>query len=377
MKRIVTLFLALSLALTGCSKKDFLPVSHDARTVELMLTMGLDKGEKGQLKMTVSGGSAQEGETQKEPVILSGQGETLARALLQIQTQSDYYVSYGHVNGCLVGEETAKAGVENLLDFLERDTETRLNTYFYVVKGGTAEELMQGSSSESGAIPDRLEAMELDASLLSDSYSYTVKDFLVQMEDNGCALAPAIRMGEKEAESCGYACFQDGKLIGWFDKDVSRGVNLLENHLSGGTVTGTLPDGSAVSIRLEGAKCSWKPEFQGDTLKKLTAQIKTSGALAEFQGDGDLTQERVWQEMDRFLMETLAGEAQAILAQCQQWNADVLHLESQAELADPARHRQIQAGWDSWFPNLELAVEVEGQVNRTYDIGQTIKGGAK
>ena len=376
MKRIVTLFLALSLALTGCSKKNFIPPSHDARTVELMLTMGLDKGEKGRVKMTVSGGSAQEGETKKEPVILSGQGETLAQALLQIQTQSDYYVSYGHVDGCLVGEDTAKEGVEALLDFVERDTEMRLNTYFYVVKGGTAEDLMRRSNSEEGSIPDRLEAMELDASLLSDGYSYTVKDFLVQMEDNGCALAPAIRMGEKEAESCGYACFQEDQLIGWFEKEVSRGVNLLENHMSGGTVTGTLPDGSAVSIRLEGAKCRWEPEFQGDRLVKLTAKIHTGGALEEFQGEADLSREQVWQEMDRLLRDTLTGEAQTVLDQCQQWNADLLHLESQAELAAPARHRQIAECWDSWFPDLELAVEIDCSVDRTYDIAQTVKGEA-
>ncbi len=377
MKRLLMLFLPLCLLLAGCGKKNFLPTSHDARTVELMLTMGLDYNEDGQVQMTVSGGLAQEGETKKAPIILSGTGETLSSALLEIQTQSDYYVSYGHVDGCLVGEDTAKAGVETLLDFLERDTEMRLNTYFYVVKGGSAADLMEKSNSEEASIPDRLQAMELDASLLSDSYSYTVKDFLVQMENNGCALAPAIQMGEKEAESQGYACFQDGALIGWFEKDVSRGVNLLQNHLDGGTVTGALSDGSLVSIRLEQAECDWEPEFQGDTLKKLTAKIRASGALEEFRGSGNLSQEQIWVEMDRFLEQVLGKEAQTVLDQCQSWNADLLHLEGQTELKAPSRHRDLEKNWDSWFPELELAVELECSVDRTYDIAQTVKGGAK
>lgn len=197
------------------------------------------------------------------------------------------------------------------------------------------------------------------------------------MESNGCALAPAIQMGEEEAENCGYACFQDGALIGWFDKDISRGVNLLQNHMNGGTVTGTLSDGSAVSIRLESTKCSWKAEFQGDTLKKLTAQIQANGALEEFRGSANISDEGTWDEMDEFLKECLREKAIAVLEQCQAWNADLLHLESQAELAAPSKHRAIRENWDSWFPDLELAVELECSVNRTYNIAQSMKGGAK
>ncbi len=377
MKRIWMLSLSLCLLLTGCDRGRFLPASHDVQAVELMLTMGLDSREDGLVEMTVSGGKAQEGETEKEPVVLSGKGETLSGALLEIQTQSDYYVSYGHVDGCLIGEAAAREGAETLLDFLERDTETRLNTYCYIVKGGTAGDLIRQSNSEEGSISDRLQAMELDASLLSESYSYTVKDFLVQLEDNGCSLVPAIRMGAEEAENCGYACFRQGRLIGWFEKDVSRGVNLLENHLEGGTVTGTLSDGSVVSLRLEEAECSWEPEFQGDTLKKLTARIRVSGALEEVRGSADLSGEQVWAEMDRLVEEKLGAEAEKILDQCQSWDADLLHLESQAELAAPSKHRELREHWDSWFSELDLAIELECTVDRTYNITQTAKGGTR
>jgi Ger(x)C family germination protein len=365
-KRIL-LSLLLALTLTGCSG-NFLPSGHDVQMVELMETMGLDVGADG-LTMTVSGGG------REENVVRTGTGTTLSQALLDIQTQSDCYVSYGHVNGVLIGEDTAREGISSLLDFLQRDSELRLNTYLYVVRDGTAQEVLEQSEETGTQVADRLKAMELDAALVSDSYPYNLKDVLVGLEDNGCALIPALTLGEEEAQSCGYACLQNGVLLGWMEPEIARGVNLLENHVDQGTVTGTVGD-TLVSVRLEGASCSWEPQWEGDTLVGLSAKIQVTGSLEEVQGSLDLMQENSWRQVEHMVSLTLGEECAEVLGQFQRWNGDFLHLKNQVELAEPGKKALVEENWERWFSELPLEVVVTCGVDRTFDIAETLGGTA-
>jgi Ger(x)C family germination protein len=361
----ILLGVLLALTLTGCSG-NFLPTGHDVQMVELMETMGLDAEEDG-LTMTVSGGG------REETVVRTGTGKTLAQALTEIQTQSDCYVSYGHVSGVLIGEETARQGISALLDFLQRDAELRLNTYLYIVRDGTAQEVLEQSEENGVQVADRLKAMELDAGLVSDSYPYNLKDVLVGLEDNGCALVPALTLGEEEAQSDGYACLQNGALLGWIEPQYARGVNVLENHVEQGTMTVTVED-TLVSIRLEGASCSWEPKLDGDALTGLTARIQVTGSLEEVAGSLDVTREETWRQVERMVSLTIGEECAQVLAQSQRWDADFLHLKNKVELAEPGKKALIEEQWESWFPDLQLEVVVTCGVDRTYDIVGTLEG---
>ncbi len=367
MKKLCWLLLVFPL-LTGCNG-GLLPQGHDIGTLELMQTMGLDLGQDGAgsktLRVTVSGEAGQGA--------LSGEAETVFGALLEIQLQSKKYLTYGHTTSCILGEAAAEAGMEELLDFLERDTEMRLNTRFYVARGCTAEELIQGAASEDISVSDRLDSLETDEQLTSASYPYTLLEFVTQLERTGSGLVSALELGENGVESSGYACISRGTLAGWLDEDISQGVNLLTGHLKSGNISGTLSDGSVVSLRLSAARCEWDTTFQGETLQGLTATAYVTASLEELRGDADLSDPAVWQELDRLLSEKLSEKANAVLTQSQAWNADFLQLVDRAALAAPARHRLIEKYWAEWFPTLTLCARVEGAVTRTYNITRSLK----
>lgn len=202
MKRIAALTLALCLTLTGC-QGDFLPYARDIEAIELIRTLGIDVGEKQEnVMVTVSGGVQRTGDNGQgeKPSLFSQEGRTLYDACSVIQTFSDDYISFGHVTEWVLGEDVARQGVTNLLDFMERDEQMRLSTKVFVVKGGTAEELLRSVATEKSAATDRLSAIELDYQLKSIAYPYTVKELLSQLEENGCGLVPALVLEGKEGQ---------------------------------------------------------------------------------------------------------------------------------------------------------------------------------
>jgi spore germination protein KC len=361
-----------ALLLSGCQSTlplaRLLPTGHDVQTVELIQTLGIDVSEDGKLVVTGSGASGTEGDT---PQLLTGTGTTLSAALLELQTQSDHYVSYGHVEGYLIGEEAAKQGIADLVDLLERDTELRLSTDLYLVRGGTAGELMEQSSGGDSSISQRLEAMALDSTLLLDLEPYTLKDLLIDLEE-GAALVPAISMGEEEAQRDGYACFRGDALVGWLEEKEARGVCLLRGQVEGASISLTLPDGSEAALRLEQGDCQWQPEFQGDTLKKLTGNLTVTAAVAELRGGLDLSTSAGWEELETALAKQIWQEGSNILTKSQAWSADFLRLSQKVALAQSADHTRIEARWGDWFPELELELVVTCQVDRTYDIENSL-----
>ena len=415
MKRMAALVVALCLALTGC-QGDFLPYARDIEAIELLRTLGVDAAEDGEeLVVTVSSGVQHTGAGGQadKPVVFSQTGQTIYEACNTIQTFSDAYIFFGHVTEWVLGEDVARRGMTNLVDYMERDAQMRLNTKVFVVKDGRAEDLLKGLATDAAAATDRLSAIELDYQLKSIAYPYTVKELLSQMEENGCGLVPALVLEDKQAEqngdeqggrpasfdavetagsgqgegqgkesvegeeksvrSVGYGYFKDNRLAGFLDEDASRGVNLLLNQVRNGTVQVEMPDGGVVALRIVKSRCDWIPQMEKGVLTGMTARLAVDADVAEVwrknspEDAGML--ELLQQELDRAVKE-LAEQALEI---SQREQADFLHLERSAAIEQPWFHSELEEHWDEWFPNLDFAVEVDGTVKRSYDISNPMK----
>ena len=125
--------LALCLLLCGC---DGLPRAREMGDMALLRTMGVD-GDGQSVSLSVSTGPRAKGlQAEGQPaLVLSAKGDSLSSACLSLQGQSDSYVFFGHVDQLLVGEELARQGLTELLDYLERDVELRLSSRLWLIRG--------------------------------------------------------------------------------------------------------------------------------------------------------------------------------------------------------------------------------------------------
>lgn len=392
-KGLLILLLAWALFLGLSSwNSDILPVTRDITQVKLIRTLALDKGEGAALRLTASGNIQKQGNDgqSQPPLILTQEAMTISGGCSGLQQQSDGFVEFGHLAECVIGEELARTELLQLADFVARDFSMRMESKVFVVAGATGEEAVQGAASKSSALTDRLTAISQNRSLGGRKWPYTFRQLISQLEDNGCGLVPVLTLTdnpdfdpegkgeepEKEINFTGLAFLKEGNLADFLTPEESKGAALLTNQDQLDMVELTLEDGTPVGVQLVYAQRSLEPAFdeQGQ-LTGLTIRIKAKGELSEVSGPASPTDAQSLEQMRQGFLEQLRLWAQAALDRSQKEGADFLHLRRELICRSSLHSGQIQKGWDTWFPEIQLKVVVEGQVERSYDVDRPMEKG--
>ena len=394
-KGLLALLLAWALFL-GLSSwdSDVLPITRDITQVKLIRTLALDKGEGAALRLTASGNIQKQGNDgqSQPPLILTQEAMTISGGCSGLQQQSDGFVEFGHLAECVIGEELARTELLQLADFVARDFSMRMESKLFVVAGATGEEAVQGAASKSSALTDRLTAISQNRSLGGRKWPYTFRQLISQLEDNGCGLVPVLTLTdnpdfdpegkgeepEKEINFTGLAFLKEGNLADYLTPEESKGAALLTNQDQLDMVELTLEDGTPVGVQLVYAQRSLEPAYdeQGQ-LTGLTIRIKAKGELSEVSGPASPTDAQSLEQMRQGFSEQLRLWAQAALDRSQKEGADFLHLRRELICRSPLHSRQIQENWDDWFPEITLKTEVEGEVERSYDVDRPMEEGMK
>lgn len=381
-KRIFLLLLTfpLSITLSGCAHLTVLPIARDIANVQLMRTMALDEGEDGKIKVTVSGDvrPGGDGGGNQPPVILKEESETVFGAVLHIQTYGDGYVSFGHISQCILSGAAAQSerGAVELLDFLQRDFETRMTTDLYLTEEKAAADILTETASETESATERLESLRRDFGLESQGWRVTAGDFLQDMAENGCGLVPILKLEKAEdgttivSESMGW--FRNEKFRGKLTAEQSRGAAILEEKLESGGVELTMSDGTLLGLRLTGARCRWRPIWEGDRLTGIEVKVSMTADLAEAQGQVDLFRPEVMKEAERRLSGIITGELREVLSLSQGEKTDFLHLKRKIAGKSPSKYRILDTNWERWFPDVPIRIETDCDIRRSYDVTNPI-----
>lgn len=361
--------------LTGCSPS-FLPQAQEISNVQLMRTIAVDDASEGQIKVTVSSGVQQEESGSKAPLILQQEAQTVFSACQAIQKNGNGHVSYGHVSECVVGKQAAEAGIDRVLDYIQRDFEMRLDTMIFLADQERAEDVVTKAVSHGMAVTDRLQEISRELPLKSQSWPCTVREFLVDEYDNGWAIMPMVKLQKEQdgysISSSGVALFYKTKLVEELDTDTSRGACLLLNEGKVAYEDVKLKDGSMVGLKITEEGCHWKDEWKGDQLSALTAEVRVSADLAEVSGTVALEQEAVFQEIEQKLASAVTQKVKAALEMEKKYG-DFLHLRRSLEVQNPGKVRLIQDQWDEWRKSIPFRVTTKAIVERSYDVDRGVE----
>lgn len=392
-KGLIALLLGAMLFL-GLSSwdSDVLPQTRDITQVKLIRTLALDQGEGADLRLTASGNLQKQGKegSAQPPLILTQEAMTMAGGCSGLQQQSDGFVEFGHLAECVVGEELARTQLLQLADFVARDFSMRMESKLFVVAGATGEDAVMGAASKSSALTDRLTAISQNRTLGGRKWPYTFRQLLSQLEDNGCGLIPVLTLTdnpdydpegegeepEKRVDLTGLAFLKEGNLSDFLTPEESKGAALLTNQDQLDVVELTMEDGTKVGVQLVYAQRSLEPEFdETGRLVRLNLRIRARGELSEVSGGESPTEAAQLEQMRQGFSSQLEHWAQAALDRSQQAGADFLHLRRELICCSPLHSTALQQSWDSWFPDLEMQVVVEGRVERSYDVDRPIEEG--
>lgn len=381
MKRTALLFLLLSsLLLQGCAGNPvFGDDSREIDQLELVETVGFDAAGE---MTTVTASTAASG----EPVLLKNTAETVSRAVREMQNYTDkQYIFYGHTAHVLIGEEAAKESLTRYLDYLERDSEMRLDTKLYIVRDGTAEEAITAVSGGKETVGDLLASLDRDVELLSESYVFDCREIAQQLAKRSCALIAAVRLERTEnilnsedgmtIQSSGYAVIQNGRLLDYLDTELARGVNLLIDRTGSDVIEAPDGAGNVFAARLTESKAKYIPQFADGELTGLHIGILLRCNLDELRSPLDIFDETVVQTMEESISSVELARTLAVWEKMQAWKCDFCDIQTRVRQAAPLRTDRMQESWAGIFPELNYEITVKTVLERTNDVGLSPLGG--
>ncbi|MEW9673363.1 Ger(x)C family spore germination protein [Ammoniphilus sp. 3BR4] len=275
----VLLLLANSFLLSGCWDRT------EVNDLALVVGVGIDKKDKKTVELTVEfsvpkalgggggGGGGSAGGGGPQTLVRSGEGNTVADAISDLQEKIPRDVFWGHAKVIVIGEKAAKEGIREHLDFFSRQPQTRLRAHVFVAKGKAKDVMallppLEGSSSE---VLRELAKSEILADV-------TLKELFQML--TGDAQAAALPMvsrlppgeGLEPQQTIAYinrtAIFKKDKMIGQISDKLTRGVLWFRNEIQQATVTVKTEKGKGyISTTLLRANTELIPKIEGGKWK--------------------------------------------------------------------------------------------------------------
>ena len=233
-----------------------------------------------------------------ERILFKGTGKTVFEAVRTMNATSSFKLNYTQNKAIIFTQKAAELGLDNFIDFLDRDQELLIRPYIAVYLGD----------------PEKL--MKLN--ILQDKY---IGSFLVQLVENIGASSRAVKLSlnqfynqrgmgdrtnvvtviditkdslEAKLQVNGGAVIKDDKMVSILSREEGQGFNFLMNSISGGTLEITNPCDINKFITLEILKNKTKTEISYyDNVVHLKKKIKLKVDFAEAQKNIILTKENI------------------------------------------------------------------------------------
>lgn len=395
MKKL-TVLIFISLFLTaGCTKYNF--GRTEINKILFVNAVGIDKAEDGSDDIIVSsatknikpasGSIGESSDSKTKANILTSRGATNAEAIRNLSAFSDKRVFYGHAEYILVGENAAKDDMLKYIDLFNRDHEIRLNSKVLIVKGNTALCALREIGNEDIFVGDLLESLLSNKDKLSISDEIHIVDTMNMFDYPYMSpYIPCIEIvsgnyedsGEQSnidrLKLSGFALFKGEKLFGYITDRMARGFNWVRGKIRSGIIVVKEPGGQSVSLEITESKTKIIPKLTGGKLS-IAINIRLSTNVISIKGTKNIFKKDILDYLENQQEETVKKEAEDILSFAKENNMDIFPISYEVYRKYPVLWESIKNDWDKIFPELEISVNIDSVINRTYDIEEPIRSG--
>lgn len=388
-KKSISFIVILILFLSGC---EGLPKKIPLDSIQAILVVGLDVYED-MVELTVVGVGSQpgsEGDKGKDAVkIYEASGRSVFEAKQNLSLYNDKHLIWAHLEYIIIGEETARRGIADHMDFFIRNHENRLTDELVIAKDMSAREFINSVDSVEPKMNEKLRHLFNDVEVQSVSKNMTIKDWLIRYQsDTMMMVLPVMetidkskkeessKEGEppkKDVHSAGYAIFdKDTKLIDYATLRCSRGINWLSDKIKSAVVVIDI-DGKEI-LSAEILKSKTKLDITEDA-KTLDVDIQLTFNIPEYTGHEDLYDVEHVARIKRKIEEIIELEVMDTMTYLQFLDADVVEIGKVYYHKYPENWPIVKSTWQNLFKEMKINVKVNSNVRNTYNIINPMKKG--
>ncbi len=343
----------------------------------IMQGIGIDVTNSG-FKVTVeilnneqSGSPGGNGNSDNKTKIYSADGSTVGEALRKLITKSGNEPMFAHNRVIVIGEEAANRNLSDILDFFERNYDSRASQLLCIAKNTTGETVIRAKLLTDSIKSKILENMLEESAKQSLVPKVRIIDAVNYMKDETSGICiPAVKV-EKNGENENYdldgcALFgTDSTFSMYIDSQTAEGIAILNDKIEEGVISADLPNGQKASFYINKGKSKYEIT-QVNGVLHYNLKVAISCDLEGVQGDDYFsTDTGVLETFQTAVGESLCKKAENTLVVLQgRHGADVVRYGKRLRLRENDLYHNIKSDWNKIFPEIKLTITADVTIRR-------------
>ncbi|NBI05964.1 Ger(x)C family spore germination protein [Senegalia massiliensis] len=310
-------------------------------------------------------------------------GKTVFEALRKLTRDVPRKVYLGHLMILMIGEELAKEGIIDVLDFFSRDHELRTDFYIVVTKDSMATDVLNVLTAiekiPAEKLYDSLEmaekswgnvrAVQLDQ-LISDLIN-TGKDAILtgvsligQKQDNNSMENVNEVKPKNIIRSEDIAVFNGDKLVGWLTQNESRGYNAIVDNLKNTVITIPCNEKNNLAVELLKSKSKMKSEIK-QGIPNITVKIDLEVNIADVGCNIDIKKTDNIKELEKNLENQVESYMNLSIKKAKKLKSDIFGFGLELHRKHPKEFKELRDNWEDEFSHLDINIKVKSKIRGT------------
>ncbi|NLT14730.1 MAG: Ger(x)C family spore germination protein, partial [Clostridiales bacterium] len=346
-------------------------------TMGIVMGVAIDKADsEGETELTVqiarpsgktkSGGK--DGET-SEPmafVNVTGVGQNINYIIREMQHRMSRMLYVAHNQVIVFGEELAKNGVRDALDFFARAPEARMTLNVFVARGKAKDVLNIKPKFEKVTSAELLKVLK-DQKITSHAPIMTEFEFVSTMvSKTTAAVAPIVSItnegDEERLTVSGCAVFKNSVMVGELGENETRGLLYTQNKVKTGVLQLTIMDTPA-TIEIRHSKSKVTPVLYTDGKAVFNIDVKLKVGIGDQSGTANLAAPENASAICDAAEAAVKAEIEGAVAKSKELNADVFGFGEYLNRKYPDQWKDMQANWDERYRDITVHVTAEAKGN--------------
>lgn len=371
--------LAFAVSLSGCW--DY----RDIEQLNMVAGIAVDKSADNKYKVTMeivhleSSGTQPQLQSKK----VESYGDTLLDALRNGEEITGRKMYYSHTKVIIISQDIAKEGIAQIVDWIIRDQEPRLEADLLISKDKSAQDILNpqsvGGEICSLNIYDKIRSQkEVSKSPETGAYLFFRSLYSEGKSPVVAVINVVTNYGKRALELSGAAVFKEDKLIGFLDEDDTQYLLFVKDEVK----RGVLPEMEAgensknsISLEVYDSHTKITPEYSGGKAS-INIDINTIVSIDEQGSKRNYTDEKGREMLKNNTEKSLEAKIKETIKMVQdKYGTDIFEFGEFIKIGKPSAWREIEPEWDNLFKDLEVNVNVKLDIKGSGVMSNPVKAG--
>lgn len=405
----------IAFALIG---KNVIPTKVDIEYLEVVEIIGMDEIEDGvnvsvllKQQQQSSGGSESGGSSSSASgKVLTVSSTTYSQAIDIVRTITEKYIIINHVKYYIVGEDTAKKSLENVVDYLARTDDTNVMSQILVAEEMTAEEFLNTANKSGMDVVKVLQEATLDVNAKNFTTDTTIIDLVdTFLQEKSVGVVPYVSVFSEDIQQFNIK-LEDGQqggqtsesgeqqqantqeqkqpnIFGYMSVGIIDGMKVVDKislkeveayNIVLGNVDNIVvlirpSDSDKVVLTCDTEKYDVSFKTNGNNIEKMEINLKYECDLDEVQSTKELFTLERFDKFQQMAEEIIEKEVSEVISKSLESNLDFMELGAMFERKHPYVYLKIKDNFLEKLKKAKIEINVDCTINNTFDVMETNK----